>query len=467
MIFTSITFLIFFAALSVLLAIFRSSNNRMNLLLAASYIFYGAWNTTYLLLIFLSSFWGWALGLMMERAKNQAEKKIYLTISLILSLGMLGYYKYADFIVDNIFLALGIERLNSYNILLPVGISFFTFQTMSYTIDLYRGHIAPCYSLKKFMLFVAFFPQLVAGPIVRAADFLPQLDKKIVFNREDILIGFQIFLGGAIQKVLIADNLSRYVDPVFDNPGLYSSATLWLALLSYSVQIFCDFSGYSLMAIGIARALGFKLPPNFNMPYISLSVTEFWRRWHLSLSFWLRDYLYISLGGNRFGSLRTYQNLIITMLLGGLWHGASWNFVLWGAGHGIALAIHKRWAELTNHWTIKNTTIYKLLAWAITFLVAILLWIPFRTADFTVTKLYFSRLWLAESGFDWISGSSLTILVITAAWHIAFILKCKYLIRFPTAKPFSWFGVWCITFSMMLFVLIAPLDASPFIYFQF
>lgn len=189
------------------------------------------------------------------------RKKIYLVISLVLSLGMLGYYKYADFIVNNIYLALGGERSSSFNILLPVGISFFTFQTMSYTIDLYRNNIVPCYSLKKFMLFVAFFPQLVAGPIVRAADFLPQLDKKILFKREDVLIGAQIFLGGAIQKVLFADNLSRFVDPVFSDPGLYSSATLWLALLSYSMQIFCDFCGYSLMAIGIARALGFQLPP--------------------------------------------------------------------------------------------------------------------------------------------------------------------------------------------------------------
>lgn len=467
MIFTSITFLVFFAILACLLVVIRTTDNRQTLLLVASYVFYGAWNSTYLLLIFFSSLWGWLLGLMMTRAKSEPEKKLYLAISLALSLGMLGYYKYADFIVDNIYLALGNPRTTSFDILLPVGISFFTFQTMSYTIDLYRGNIAACYSLKKFMLFVAFFPQLVAGPIVRASDFLPQLDKKIVFKREDILIGFQIFLGGAIQKVLFADNLSRFVDPVFGDPGLYSSTTLWLALISYAVQIFCDFCGYSLMAIGIARALGFKLPPNFNMPYISLSVTEFWRRWHLSLSFWLRDYLYISLGGNRHGSFRTYQNLIITMLLGGLWHGASWNFVVWGVGHGIALAVHKFWSELTDHWRIKRAFVYKLFTWALTFLVAILLWIPFRTADITVTKLYFSRLWCAGNGFDWISSASIVVLGLAIAWHIAFIMKSKYLFCFPMTKPFGWYGVGCITGSLMLFVLVAPLDASPFIYFQF
>lgn len=467
MIFTSWTFLLFFIVLSVLLYVFKASSHRLSIMLVASYIFYGAWNVSYLGLIFASSLWGWGLGLMMVRAKTEAARKASLMLSLFLSMGMLGFYKYADFFANNIYSLLDIQRDESFDILLPVGISFFTFQTMSYTIDLYRGNLQPCYSLKKFMLFVAFFPQLVAGPIVRAVDFLPQLEKKIVFSHEDIILGAQIFLGGAIQKSLFADNLSVFVDPVFAEPVLYSSSTLWLALSAYSLQIFCDFAGYSLMAIGLARMLGFKLPPNFNMPYISASVTEFWRRWHISLSTWLRDYLYISLGGNKKGLFRTYANLFITMILGGLWHGASWNFVLWGTGHGLALAVHKYWLVHTGQWTFKENTLYRATAWGFTLIVVMLLWIPFRTHEFSDTVVYFSRLWGAGSGFDWYNTKSIIVLGFAAIWHLAFLYGAKWLILFPCKRPVSWYCLSVIILTLFIFLLLSPTDTSPFIYFQF
>lgn len=471
MIFTSWNFVIFFIFLASFLTIFKSTSHRLTILLLASYIFYGVWNIGYLLLIFVSSFWGWGLGLLMYRSESLAVKKFSVGLSLVLSLGMLGFYKYANFLTENFNSLFSIEPTTSFDILLPVGISFFTFQTMSYTIDLYRGNISPCYSLKKFLLFVAFFPQLVAGPIVRAADFLPQLEKKIIFNKEDIVIGAQIFLGGAIQKMLFADNLSQYVDPVFTDPALYSPITLWITLLAYSLQIFSDFCGYSLMAIGLARGLGFKLPPNFNMPYISLSVTEFWQRWHISLSSWLRDYLYISLGGNRKGEFRIYVNLLITMILGGLWHGASWNFILWGVGHGLALAIHKIWLKYTQGLTIKNLFVYKLLAWSLTFLTVILLWIPFRTYEFSDSIVYFSRLVgnldSDYNGFDWFHATSILVIAIGISWHIAFILKAKFLFAFPAKSPTSWYFIISILFSFMMFLTLSPQNAAPFIYFQF
>lgn len=307
---------------------------------------------------------------------------------------------------------------------------------MSYTIHLYRGHVPVCASLCRFMLFVAFIPQLVAGPIVRASEFLPQLERHIRLKWNDLTIGSQIFLGGAIQKVLIADNVSVYVDSVFSTPELYSSATLWLAIVSYGIQIFCDFSGYSLMAIGIARILGYELPKSFDMLYVATSITEFWRRWHMTLSFWLRDYLYIPLGGNRKGISRTYLNLFITMLLGGLWHGASWSFVMWGGMHGAALAVHKLWSTYTGGWTnIKNTPLYKFLSWVITLLVVGVLWVPFRSEDFTVTMTFLDNLLPDGEGILWLHPMVMIIMAIVLAWHVIYLFQWKLLNTFFCQTP--------------------------------
>ena len=469
MIFTSITFLVFYAILILLLLLFKGNIARQSILLFASYFFYAWWNPTFIILIFLSSLWAWYLGLLIDRTNCEKRKSLYLAISLFLSLGMLAYYKYAQFLVENISTLLGYEWNNQLDILLPVGISFFTFQTMSYGIDLKRGKIPVCKSLPQFMLFVAFFPQLVAGPIVRASEFLPQLTKKIRITKQNFIIGFQLFLGGAIQKVLFADNLSIFVDPVFENPLFYSSDTLWLALFAYSLQIFCDFSGYSLMAIGVARTLGFQLPKNFDMPYISRSITEFWRRWHMTLSFWLRDYLYISLGGNRKGEIRTYLHLLITMLLGGLWHGASWNFILWGGLHGIALALHKVWLNQTASLAqFKERVLYKSFAWGITILFVVLAWIPFRCADFETSYIYFTHLFGNDNASaQWTNPHVLLLILIAAIWHIMYLVKSSLLMRFPQENIFSLYPYLVISLSILFIIMFAPLETSPFIYFQF
>lgn len=467
MIFTSLTFLAFFIVLLGLIVIIRGNTQREYLLLLASYVFYGAWHPVYILLIIASSVWGWYLGLLMYKTDNRALRKRYVWLSLFLSLSMLAYFKYTNFFIENLSYLFGI-KWHHIDIVLPVGISFFTFQTMSYTIDLYRERIPVCTSLHKFMLFVAFFPQLVAGPIVRASEFLPQLDKDIRLKWQDILIGSQIFLGGAIQKVLIADNMSIFVDPVFSNPGLYSAGTLWLSTIAYGIQIFCDFSGYSLMAIGVARILGFELPKNFNMPYLATSITDFWRRWHMTLSFWLRDYLYIPLGGNRYGTGRTYLNLIITMLLGGLWHGASWNFVIWGGMHGAALALHKLWTEHSVQWkSLKQLKVYKFFSWLITITLVGMLWIPFRSKDFPATISYYNGLVPNHDGVIWQHPNVIIIVICFVVWHLMHMFGNKLLMTFPHSRPQETVPILVIGLFLMLILLFAPINTSPFIYFQF
>lgn len=469
MIFTSIDFIVFYAILMLMLLVFRADAARQHILLLASYIFYGWWNPIFVLLILASSLQGWYLGLLIDRSRNEKRKSLYLFISLAISLGMLAYYKYADFIVQNVLTAIGLKWQYQLDITLPVGISFFTFQTMSYGIDLKRGKISVCKSLPKFMLFVAFFPQLVAGPIVRASEFLPQLLRRLDINRENIILGVQIFIGGAIQKVLFADNLSKFVDPIFADPALFSSSTLWLGIVAYSVQIFCDFSGYSLMAIGIAKTLGFSLPKNFDMPYVARSITEFWRRWHITLSFWLRDYLYIPLGGNRKGTLRTYVNLMITMILGGLWHGASWNFVIWGVLHGSALAMHKIWMTMTAGWDdrVRQHLAYKATAWSATSLFLLLTWIPFRSPDFSQTTLYLKGLLGNGSGVEWISPSVVIILITVACWHMLYTFRVSHYERFPVLNVNTVYSQIIIGGSLLALAMFAPINTSPFIYFQF
>lgn len=468
MIFTSVAFLIFFIVILGLVQISNNERTKVWILLLGSYFFYGWWNPLFVLLIVASSLWGWYLGLLIHRSDEEKLKTRYMRISLLLSLGVLAYYKYAEFLLAAIYSSFGLDWSYDLGIILPVGISFFTFQTMSYTIDLKRGDIEVCHSLPKFMLFVAFFPQLVAGPIVRASDFLPQLNRPIILSKKNLLIGSQLFLGGALQKVLLADNMAVFVDPVFADPALYNTATLWLALGAYSVQIFCDFCGYSLMAIGIARILGFELPENFRMPYLSKSITEFWRRWHISLSSWLRDYLYISLGGNRNGPARTYLHLSITMLLGGLWHGASWNFILWGALHGIALAIHKYWESRTTAMSgLKNSPVYKTGACLTTLFFCVLLWVPFRCVDSATMLAYVKGLFVSQNGIEWLNPHILLVLGIVLIWHLLYELRPKLLGRYPTVALGQFSTQFVIGLSLLAILMFAPLNSSPFVYFQF
>lgn len=452
----------------MLLVVIKNDRARRWLLVLGSLFFYGAWNPDFLPLLVGTAVVGWAAGVLISNSNSIKSRKHYLWLALLIFLGTLCYFKYALFFQDNLRWFFGIDDWADRPVILPVGISFFTFQAISYVIDVYRGDIKPCRNLFTFLIYVAFFPQLIAGPIVRATEFLPQLAHRINIKKSNILVGLQIFGAGFLQKHLIADTLAFYVDPIFSRPELYSPATLWLGLLSYTIQIFCDFSGYSLMAIGCARTLGFRLPENFRMPYLSQSISEFWQRWHMTLSRWLRDYLYISLGGNRRGHFRMYLNLLVTMILGGLWHGASWNFVLWGALHGCALVIHRYWV---SHWAWsvreKNTPHYRFFSWALTLLFVMLAWVPFRSAGFATTLTYMQGLAFMHDGVSWLNGRATIAILIVVVWHCLSLRGIRGLFGLPSLRPFEPVPLLALSMTIMVVLLFGPDSSSAFIYFQF
>jgi len=321
----------------------RRGQNRM--LLAASYFFYGCWDWRFLGLILLSTAIDWLVGLRIRGAASPRAARRWVALSAVSNLTILGFFKYFNFFVDTasgLLTRLGLPALATHlDIVLPVGISFYTFQSMSYAIDVYRGEVEPTRDLVDFALFVAFFPQLVAGPIMRARDLLPQIQADRRPTWDAVMSGFNLAMWGLFKKVVIADNLAQIANPIFARQLGFQPGVLHLGALAFAFQIYCDFSGYTDIARGTARMMGFRLVDNFHHPYFASCITDFWRRWHISLSTWLRDYLYVSLGGNRRGRWRTYRNLMLTMLLGGLWHGAAWNFVIWGGYQGLLLIVER------------------------------------------------------------------------------------------------------------------------------
>ena len=383
MVFTSWAFVVFFAAVLIALAFARTRNIRQLVILISSVVFYAYWNKWYLILLATPSVIDYVCARGIASASSRLRKRLWLIGSICSNLGLLAYFKYTNFFLGNIAKLAG-RHYSTLDILLPVGISFYTFKTLSYTIDVYRGEIEACRSWWKYAMFVTYFPELIAGPIVRASVFLPQMTRSLHPSWKRAEVGLQLVLLGVTKKLLIADRMAPFVDLVFKNPSTFSPLTVLSAIIAYALQIYCDFSGYSDIAIGVSRIIGFDLPENFNMPYLATSITEFWRRWHITLSSWLRDYLYIPLGGNRKGRLRTYINLTLTMLLGGLWHGANWTFVVWGMLHGLGLAVHKLWSEKNRAWKIQ---IPPVIAWAITFSFVCLAWIYFRSPDFATATL--------------------------------------------------------------------------------
>jgi alginate O-acetyltransferase complex protein AlgI len=381
MVFSSPWFLAFLAVTLAVLSLPWANDTKKRLLSVASCFFYAAWDYRYLGLLLAVSTIDWVCAGRIHRASAAGPRRRWLLLSMITNLGLLAYFKYCNFFLENLNGVLGATgvRLPHLDILLPAGISFYTFKTMSYVIDVYRRELKPTHSLLDYVMFVTFFPELIAGPIVRASVFLPQMSTSIGPTRERLALGGSAFLLGMTKKML-ADRLGMLAAPVFADPRHYGAVTLWAAAVEFSLQIYCDFSGYSDMAIGTARMMGYRLPENFDMPYLSASITEFWRRWHITLSSWLRDYLYIPLGGNRKGPGRTYANLMLTMLLGGLWHGASWNFVVWGGLHGAALALHRRIGARGQRppWPTW-------FAAPLTMLFVILCWVPFRCSGWGAT----------------------------------------------------------------------------------
>jgi alginate O-acetyltransferase complex protein AlgI len=334
-------------------------------------------------LVIISAIVDFIISNAIYRINNPVKKKALLVTSIILNLGLLFYFKYTNFFIQLIgdFSSL---RLHPLNLLLPVGISFYTFENLSYTVDVYKGHFKPVTRFIDYLYFLSFFPKLMMGPIVRAADFLPQLDKPYYVSKDDFATGFYLIFSGLFKKIVISDFINvNFVGYIFDDPSKHVGLECLLGVYGYALVIYCDFSGYSDMAIGIARWCGITIPPNFNSPYQSSSITEFWRRWHISLSSWLRDYLYIPLGGSRKGKFRTYLNLFITMLLGGFWHGASWNFIAWGGMHGSALTFEKAKNYVTEKLKFNWTgVLFKIAGVFLTFHFVCFCWIFFRSSSF-------------------------------------------------------------------------------------
>jgi alginate O-acetyltransferase complex protein AlgI len=474
MIFTSFEYVLFFAAVLLVRSCLHSFTAEKWFLLIASYVFYMSWSIPCGFLILATSLVDYYVGIGLGRIENERRRKLLLIVSIFANLGVLAYFKYTNFLLANVhwgasWLGYHLDTLH-YDILLPAGISFFTFQSMTYTIETYRGNIKPCHSRRDFLLFVAFFPQLLAGPINRAADLLPQFKQRIRATMVDFETGLVQFSVGAVKKLVISDQIAPHIDLIFKSPGSYDGFTLLQGALGYALQIYCDFSGYSDMAIGSARMMGFRFMENFQMPYSAVTITEFWRRWHISLSTWLRDYLYIPLGGNKKGPSRMYANIMITMLLGGLWHGASWNFVFWGGLHGAALAIHKAWmawnplAALNPHPVFR--AVWSLFSRLLTLAVVLLGWIFFRAESWGTATQYLSRLvtW-SHDGTHLISPYILPAAAGVLLVHL-FIQKDRLWAQELVFRPFP---VRILAYSSLalLLVCLAATDSAPFIYFQF
>lgn len=468
MLFTQPTFLFFFAVVFAFHWVIQRNRSRKVILLVASYIFYAAWDWRFLSLIVASTLIDYCVGLVLKKPKPLGGRRIWLVASLFANLGILGFFKYYNFFVTSgvgLLTALGIPTRDlTLNIILPVGISFFTFQSMSYTIDIYRGKLKPISSLLDFALFVGFFPQLVAGPIVRAADFLPQLKIPRRLNHVKFKGAVTLFLIGFFKKSCIADNLAVSVDKVFSAPESFSAIGICIAVVCYGVQIYCDFSGYTDMAIAAARLLGYELCLNFSFPYLARNIRDFWRRWHISLSTWLRDYLYISFGGSRGSKLFTLRNVMITMLLGGLWHGASWNFVFWGALHGIALVVHRLYSEYVPEKNILRRLV-ALVALPLTFYWVSLAWIFFRATSFGNAFTMLKAFVLFNSpGPETLPVSLLYLLISLGLLHW---MSYRKSIETRIEHLPDWvcaIGYGIAVFPMLLFV---PVENKPFIYFQF
>lgn len=473
MIFTDAIFFVFLAAVFGGYWLLKGKEPRLTLLLAASVVFYGWWDWRFLGLIGFVIVVSWAVArFAATRTPGEKYRRYALIAGIASNLAVIAVFKYFGFFADSaraMLATVGVDPgWTALNILLPVGISFYVFQAISYIVDVARGDLAPEQRLRRVALYIAFFPQLVAGPIVRAASFFPQMERSKTLTSALFFAGLRAFVLGFAYKAGIADNLAQFVDPVFGNAQVagdtdlaaWSNLALIGATLAFAGLIYFDFAGYSLMAIGVARWFGFYIPKNFDHPYASPAIDDFWRRWHISLSSWLRDYLYIPLGGNRAGPLKTYRNLMTTMVLGGLWHGAAWTFVAWGAMHGAALAFHR--AVFKGRAAIGFA--YGLIA---TQFFVLLTWVPFRAESFSDTLV----IWSAFTGLRDGGSAQLSFWVWCVPLLIALdallgkggfkALKTSRIFRQPV--PY-WGGLGVLSGILLA---LYPLEASPFVYFQF
>jgi len=471
MLFNSLIFLLF---LAIVLALHHLplpwKAKKLNLCLA-SYVFYAAWNPPFVILLWISTLIDWLAGKRIAAARTPGARKGFLALSLTVNLALLGFFKYGGFLLDNFTALLELAGIHfrpaAPGIVLPVGISFYTFQSMSYSLDIYRGKLKPWPSFLDFALFVTFFPQLVAGPIVRAAEFLPQCVRERRATAEQLGWGLTMITLGLFGKVILADTLAAPVaDAVFAAPASTGFVDAWIGTLAFSAQIFFDFAGYSTCAIGTALSLGFILPENFRFPYAALGFSEFWRRWHISLSSFLRDYLYFGMGGSRKGALRTTVNAAVTMLLGGLWHGAAWHFVIWGGIHGVLLAVERAVKSFFSTRIDVSGPGVRPALMLLTYFFICLTWVFFRAED---TGAAFILLNAMAGGQDGgilpVSAvwriSVITVLLLGGHWYLRDLDFKATLARMP------WWLRSAVVAVLLLSLTLVPGDDRAFIYFQF
>jgi D-alanyl-lipoteichoic acid acyltransferase DltB (MBOAT superfamily) len=460
---------LFTGFLSVYILLHKTHRPKLIFVTLFSLYFYYKSSGGYFVLLLFATVVDFTLAKLIYASEEKWKKKIFIILTLIVNLGLLGYFKYTNFLYE-VFMSAGDKPFEPLDIFLPVGVSFFTFQSLSYTIDVYRGHLKPVHHILDYAFFVSFFPQLVAGPIVRAVDFLPQIYKPTLVTKQ--MLGRATFLigSGLFKKAVISDYISlNFIDRVFDAPALYTGLENLFAVYGYALQIYCDFSGYSDMAIGIALLLGFHFNINFDSPYQSKNITEFWRRWHISLSTWLRDYLYFSLGGNRKGKLRTYLNLMITMLLGGLWHGASWRFIIWGGLHGAALSVHKLLS--TNLQLKLNSPAWNFFSVLLTFHFVSFCWIFFRAPDMETVLLMLDQIFNHFNGkifFNFVEGYKNVLILFVIGYSLHFVPSRIQIDAEQKVTDMSLFmKALCLVAIIALVIQTKSAGVQPFIYFQF
>ena len=492
MVFNSYTFIAFFIIMLILHNLpFSWKTKKINLLIA-SYIFYAAWNPPFILLLWLSTIVDFFVGRALYTQANRHKRKVLLVISLIGNLGMLCFFKYGGFLLENFTHLVNLLGVNYHpakpNIILPAGISFYTFTTLCYTIDMYKRKSEPVRSMLDFSLFVTFFPHLVAGPIVRPPQLVPQFETERKASQKQLLQGLLLMTLGLFMKVVLADSmLAPAANEVFNSKDALNTLDAWMGVLAFSGQIFFDFAGYSSCAIGVALCLGFVLPENFLYPYAAIGFSDFWRRWHITLSSWLRDYLYIPLGGNRKSKFRTYINLMITMLLGGLWHGANWTFVVWGALHGFYLWVEKFIQEfrkapipvvatipIDKHVTgaslisVKNKTFNNFILALLTFFFINVTWVFFRAPDFTSAgRLLHSMFYHVPNATVLLTTLSIIKVSVIIVCMLAFHWMMRNTRVLVIAEKMPWWLLGIIWSVLLLLLIWSQESSSSFIYFQF
>jgi alginate O-acetyltransferase complex protein AlgI len=472
MLFTDVKFAIFFLVCFSAYWMLGRDRQRHLFLLVMSYVFYAAWDFRFLGLIVYATAIAFVAARLLSSSEDARKRRTIVLIAVTLELASLFFFKYAGFAMESVSslvtALLGGQGLPIPDILLPVGISFFTFQAISYIVDVARGNTRASGDPFDVALYIAFFPQIVAGPIVRSTDFMPQLAETKALEWDRFVHGAAVFLLGFCYKAAIADNLALVVDPVYANPEDWSRLSLWIAALGFHSQIYFDFAGYSWMAIGVVLMLGFELPRNFNYPYIAANIRDFWQRWHISLSTWLRDYLYIPLGGSRNGSGRFVFAAMITMILGGLWHGASWNFAIWGLLHGLAIVVYRfrKHVPLIGLLFRGSDRTNLVLGLAITQIWVLILWIPFRADSPEDTVFFLSKMF----GFGVSDGEHgypvwmLVVVILPVLVDAAAGLRVERLRRMRPQSPFVYGMAAGVAFAL---ILLLPLDSTPFIYFRF